>query len=77
MSARSEGQSPVFPLQVTKGEPTDEELGALSVVLSAMLAPAPARENVDRTQLSGWKSYWRTIRQPLMHGREAWGSSLR
>ncbi|MFT8395709.1 acyl-CoA carboxylase subunit epsilon [Propionibacterium sp.] len=64
-------------VQVAKGEPTEEELGALSVVLAAVLAESPARENEDRAQFSGWKSYWRTVRQPLIPGREAWGSSLR
>lgn len=65
------------PVQIVKGAPTDEELGALTVVLAAMLAEASAHENEDRAQLSGWKSYWGTIRQPLIPGREAWGSSLR
>ncbi|MFZ2623729.1 MAG: acyl-CoA carboxylase subunit epsilon [Propionibacterium sp.] len=75
--SRGAEETPSSPVEVAKGEPTDEELGALTVVLAAMLAESTAHENEDRANLSGWKSYWSTIRQPLMSGRESWGSSLR
>ena len=64
-------------VRIARGEPTDEELGALTFVLAAMLAEASIHENQDRNEIPGWKSYWRVIRQPLVPGREFWRSSLR
>lgn len=65
-------------VQVTRGNPDDEELAALAVVLAAVLAePQPARQNTDRPIAGGWKSYWRRVRQPFVHGPEAWRGSLR
>lgn len=64
-------------VHVARGEPTDEELGAVMVVLAAELAEASIHENQDRNEVPGWKSYWRVIRQPLVPGREFWRGSLR
>lgn len=69
---------PVPVLEVAKGNPTDEELGAAMAVLAAALRPTPPpRESDDRPLAGGWKSYWRTVRRPLVSGREAWRSSFR
>ncbi len=65
------------PFEVLRGAPDEEELVAAVVVLAAELAePAPARPNTDRPTAGGWNSYWRKVRQPFVHGPEAWSASL-
>lgn len=67
---------PVF--RINRGAPTDDELAAAMVVLAAVMAePAPAQPNTDRPFAGGWNSYWRRVRQPFVHGPEAWNGSLR
>ncbi|MBD4635612.1 acyl-CoA carboxylase subunit epsilon, partial [Xanthomonas citri pv. citri] len=52
-------------ITVTKGNLTDEELGALVTVLAELTRPSPnAYVPDDRPIAFGWKSYWRTIREP-------------
>lgn len=64
--------------QISKGNPTDDEIGALFAVLIAASRPVtPVRETDDRPIAGGWKSYWRTVRTPLNPGREAWRTSYR
>lgn len=64
--------------EITKGNPTDEEMAAIVAVLAvAFQPPAPPRKNLDRGVAGGWKSYWRVVRQPLIPGRETWQGSLR
>ena len=56
-------------ITVTKGNLTDEELGALVTVLAELTRPSPnAYVPDDRPIAFGWKSYWRTIREPFMPG---------
>jgi len=63
---------------VVRGNPDDDELAAAVVVLAAMLAePPPARPNTDRPNAGGWNTYWRRVRQPFVHGPQAWSGSLR
>lgn len=65
-------------LQVLRGAPTDYELAAALVVLAAELSePAPPKPNTDRPIAGGWNSYWRRVREPFVHGPEAWSGSLR
>lgn len=65
-------------IQVTKGNPSDEELGALMAVILAAGRPVPPqRDTDDRPVAGGWKSYWRTMRRDLRPGREAWRSTYR
>ncbi len=62
-------------IQVSKGNPTDEELGAVLAVLQSALAPreaGPDEDLGDRPRAGGWKSYWRVMRRPLVPGRDAW-----
>lgn len=81
--ARSAGGGPSTPLAgsdvplVIKGDPTDEELGAVAAVLAAVTAESGPYENEDRQVPSGWKSYWRVVRQPLIPAHEGWRGSLR
>ncbi len=65
-------------IQVTRGNLTDEELGALVAVLTVATRPGPAPYvPEDRPAAFGWKSYWRPIREPFMPGHAAWQGSLR
>lgn len=67
---------PVF--EVVRGNPDEEELAATLVVLAAEMAePPPACPNTDRPIAGGWNSYWRKVREPFVHGPEAWSGSLR
>ncbi len=60
------------------GNPTDTELAAALAVLSLLIQPRTLKAPVkDREIAGGWKSYWRTIRQPLHPGLDAWRGSLR
>lgn len=64
--------------EVISGHPDDEELAAVLSVLSAMLNTSDTgRENDDRPMASGWKSYWRVVKQPFVPSREAWRGSIR
>jgi hypothetical protein len=68
--------SPAF--SVVRGQPTDDELAALAVVLGALRrqrGPLAAPENSRIA--GGWKSYWHIVRQPLFPGRDAWRATLR
>lgn len=63
---------------VRRGNPTDVELGALFAVIAAATRPQPPqRETDDRPVAGGWKSYYRTVRRPLIAGREAWRNTYR
>lgn len=67
-------------ISVTRGNPTDEELAAVVAVMLAISSVGEddqIRENTDRPIAGGWKSYWRRVRQPFVHGPEAWRGSLR
>ncbi|WP_114046132.1 acyl-CoA carboxylase subunit epsilon [Acidipropionibacterium virtanenii] len=65
-------------MQIAGGRLTDEELGALVAVLAAVTGPGPdPYVPEDRPLAFGWKSYWRTIREPFLPGQAAWRGSLR
>ncbi|WP_432888654.1 acyl-CoA carboxylase subunit epsilon [Kribbella sp. CA-245084] len=60
-------------IQVTKGNPTPEELAALITVLAARsAAPAPA---ADPERASNWATYWRNARTPFHPGPGQWRAS--
>ena len=47
-------------------------------MLTELTRPGPdAYVPDDRPIAFGWKSYWRTIREPFMPGQAAWRGSLR
>ncbi|MBB5788329.1 acyl-CoA carboxylase epsilon subunit [Jiangella mangrovi] len=60
---------PLF--RVVRGTPTDEELAALVVVLTAKAAAGRAPSAPER---SSWASYW-NHRAPLAPGAGAWRAS--
>lgn len=69
-------QAPDPRFTVTRGNPTDEEVAALVMVLSAA-AHRPADPQMSSTTTSGWASYWRRARTPLHPGPGAWQASGR
>ncbi|MFT4109347.1 acyl-CoA carboxylase epsilon subunit [Propionicimonas sp.] len=65
-------------IQVVAGSPSDEELAALAAVVVALRRARPApHAPATSTLAGGWRSYWHTVRTPLVPGREAWRSSFR
>lgn len=70
------GTPPAFT--VVKGQLTDSELAALTAVLVALRhTPDTPHPPSTSTLSGGWKSYWHTVRNPLVPGREAWRSTFR
>ena len=63
------------PLRVIKGNPTEEELAALLMVLRgrASTAEAPPEPPTD----NGWAAYWRSVRAPIRPGPGVWRASGR
>ncbi len=59
-------------LRVVRGNPTDEEVAALTAVVSTLTTteeePAPAPR-------SAWSDRRHLVRQPLPHGPNAWPTS--
>ncbi|MFI5696069.1 acyl-CoA carboxylase subunit epsilon [Kribbella sp. NPDC051586] len=61
-------------LQITKGNPTPEELAALVTVLAARAAaPTPAPDH--RQRAGNWATYWRNARTPFHPGPGQWRAS--
>ena len=57
---------------------TEEEVAALVVVLQALdMADDRLKAADDRPLAGGWKSYYRTVRQQLVYGRDAWRTNIR
>ena len=76
MSGDVEQAAPV--LSVVSGNPTDEELAALTVVVAALRRgrgelSAPTNPRI----VGGWKSYWHIVRGAMFPGRDAWRATLR
>lgn len=66
------------PIDVRAGHPTDAELAALTAVIVALRRARPEpHEPVNSTLAGGWRSYWHTVRNPLVPGHEAWRSTFR
>ncbi len=65
-------------VQIVTGDPTDEELAALGAIIVAIRRARPTPHVPETSTLAGgWRSYWHTVRTPLVPGREAWRSSFR
>lgn len=76
MEADQTPQAPV--VQITGGNPTDEEAAVVTALLAAVAAgSAPVEESDDRPLAGGWKTYLRQMRRPIPPGREAWRYSAR
>lgn len=61
-------------LRVVKGEPTAEEIAALTVVVAAM---SQRRERRRPAPVGAWASYADGHRFPLQHGHGGWRASGR
>ncbi|HET7327371.1 MAG TPA: acyl-CoA carboxylase subunit epsilon [Nocardioidaceae bacterium] len=67
----SEVGSEVPLLRVVKGEPTDEELAALTAVVAGRAAAAAAIER-PAPRRSEWGAHHRKLRRIHRHGPGAW-----
>ncbi len=61
-------------LRIVRGEPTAEEIAALTVVVAAM---SQRREGRRPTPVGAWASYADGHRGPLQHGHGGWRASGR
>jgi hypothetical protein len=61
-------------LRIVRGEPTAEELGALTVVVAAM---SGRRERRRVTPVGAWASYADAHRRPVQAGSGGWRASGR
>jgi hypothetical protein len=61
-------------LRVLKGEPTAEEIAALTVVVAAM---SQRRARRRPTPVGAWASYADGLRRPPQHGPGGWRASGR
>lgn len=65
-------------VQVVSGSPSEEELAAIAAVVVAVRRARPEpHAPFTGTVAGGWRSYWHTVRNPLLPGREAWRSTFR
>lgn len=65
-------------LSVSRAHPTDEELAAVAAVLAGRAWAVDRLRSADDGPLAGgWKSYYRTVRAPLVYGRDAWRTYTR
>jgi hypothetical protein len=73
--AESNEQAPTPPLlRVVRGEPTAEELAALTVVVAAL---SQRRERRRGTPVGAWASYADGHRRPLVAGPGGWRAAGR
>ncbi len=63
--------------RVTCGNPSEEELAAITVVFAALAGPDATPGTGTQPRHSRYNSYWRAIRRTFATGREAWNSGLR
>ncbi len=65
-------------VQIVSGSPSEEELAAIAAVVVAVRRARPEpHAPLTGTLAGGWRSYWHTVRNPLLPGREAWRSTFR
>jgi hypothetical protein len=65
-------------VEIVSGSPTEEELAVIGAVIVALRRGRPEpHAPLTGTLAGGWRSYWHTVRNPLLPGREAWRSTFR
>ncbi|MFW6598688.1 acyl-CoA carboxylase subunit epsilon [Propionibacteriaceae bacterium Y2011] len=65
-------------LQVVRGNPTDEELAAITAVLAAVTRRSGSRTPTpDETAVNGWAAHWRRMGATPQHGPGLWRLSAR
>ncbi|NED95182.1 acyl-CoA carboxylase subunit epsilon [Phytoactinopolyspora alkaliphila] len=64
-------------IRVVQGDPTAEELAALTAVVSAKAAEASSAASAGSggPRPSTWSAYWRTARAPMRAGPGGWRAS--
>jgi hypothetical protein len=67
-------QDQVPLLTIVRGEPSAEELAALTVVVAAL---SQRRERRRPATVGAWASYSGTHRRPLQHGEGGWAAAGR
>jgi Acyl-CoA carboxylase epsilon subunit len=70
----TESSSAEPALEVVKGNPSEDELAALLMVLKAR---AGASTTAPKPADNGWSAYWRAMRAPLHPGPGGWRASGR
>lgn len=76
MSATTEEpKQPAF--SVVSGSPTEEELGALTVLFATLAGPDVRPRDGTQPRSSRYNSYWRAVRRTFFTGRETWNSGIR
>ena len=69
-------QAPAF--SVVKGQASDEELAAVTVVLASLRRERGGpRPPTGTLKVGGWKSYWHLMSQGFATGREGWRATFR
>ncbi|WP_235997042.1 acyl-CoA carboxylase subunit epsilon [Aestuariimicrobium ganziense] len=74
---RADEPQPRPPMAIRGGEPTEDELAAVTAVLMAAMTPVEPIRNTDRPLAGGWKSYYRVVRREHRPGPGAWRVSGR
>jgi hypothetical protein len=64
------------PVRVIKGNPTEEELAALLMVLRGRASNAEVPPDTPPAD-NGWSAYWRSVRAPIRPGPGVWRASAR
>jgi hypothetical protein len=59
------GPEPVLPVDIRRGQPTDEELAAVLAVVSVAYAEESQDARADETRRSAWEVSRRSLRSPL------------
>lgn len=59
-------------LSFAKADLTEEEIAAATAALYLTFREERLRSADDRPLAGGWKSYYRTVRRPMVSGRDAW-----
>ncbi|AQP51682.1 acyl-CoA carboxylase subunit epsilon [Tessaracoccus flavescens] len=59
-------------LSFARADLSEEEIAAVTAALAITLREEKLRSADDRPLAGGWKSYYRTLRSPLIGGRDAW-----
>lgn len=59
-------------LSFAKAELSELEIAAIAAVIAASSQEERLHSADDRPLAGGWKSYYRTMRPALIHGRDAW-----
>lgn len=70
--------APAPAFQIVHGNPSDEDLAALTAVLASLRRGRGRPHTPADMRISGgWSSYWHKLTQPALPGTNAWRSTFR